>query len=95
MGELNDDAKIIDCIVRAHYDTCDYTRKKMEPFLQRAKANPKYISCSGTVSSVDSNFSPFRLYFSIKKLLHYILGSNIPMYFCLLVPKCLRNETKI
>ena len=51
MGELNDDAKIIDCIVRAHYDTCDYTRKKMEPFLQRAKANPKYISCSGTVSS--------------------------------------------
>jgi len=48
MGELNDDAKIIDCIVRAHYDTCDYTRKKMEPFLQGAKANPKYISCSGT-----------------------------------------------
>jgi len=48
MGELNDDAKIIDCIVRAHYDTCDYTRKKMEPFLQRAKASPKYISCSGT-----------------------------------------------
>lgn len=48
MGELNDDAKIIDCIVRAHYDTCDYTKKKMEPFLQRAKANPKYISCSGT-----------------------------------------------
>ena len=50
MGELNDDAKIIDCIVRAHYDTCDYTRKKMDPFLQSAKANPKYISCSGTVS---------------------------------------------
>jgi len=48
MGELNDDAKIIDCIVRAHYDTCDYTRKKMDPFLQSAKANPKYISCSGT-----------------------------------------------
>ena len=52
MGELNDDAKIIDCIVRAHYDTCDYTRKKMEPFLQSAKANPKYISCSGTVSFI-------------------------------------------
>lgn len=48
MGELNDDAKIIDSIVRAHYDTCDYTRKKMEPFLQRARGAPKYISCSGT-----------------------------------------------
>ena len=56
MGELNDDAKIIDCIVRAHYDTCDYTRKKMEPFLQRAKASPKYISCSGTVSLYSSVF---------------------------------------
>ena len=65
MGELNDDAKIIDCIVRAHYDTCDYTRKKMEPFLQRAKASPKYISCSGTVSP--SYYSPaglFGLYLS-------------------------------
>ena len=56
MGELNDDAKIIDCIVRAHYDTCDYTRKKMEPFLQAAKANPKYISCSGTVRYISVSF---------------------------------------
>merc|ERR1719412_2807779 len=48
MGELNDDAKIIDCIVRAHYDTCDYTRNKIEPFIQKAKTNPSYITCSGS-----------------------------------------------
>ena len=67
MGELNDDAKIIDCIVRAHYDTCDYTRKKMEPFLQRAKASPKYISCSGTVSlpAAQIGLWPFRPLFII------------------------------
>ena len=69
MGELNDDAKIIDCIVRAHYDTCDYTRKKMDPFLQSAKANPKYISCSGTVS-----FLPLS-----KKRRPYLFGSFLPL----------------
>ena len=56
MSEMTDDAKIIETIVRAHYDTCDYTRNKMEPFLQKAKLNPQYVSCSGAVSPV---FSPF------------------------------------
>ncbi len=50
MSEMTDDAKIIETIVRAHYDTCDYTRNKMEPFLQKAKLNPQYVSCSGAVS---------------------------------------------
>ena len=52
MTEMNDDSKIIETIVRAHYDTCDYTRNKIEPFIQKAKANPSYISCSGSVSKV-------------------------------------------
>ena len=50
MTEMNDDSKIIETIVRAHYDTCDYTRNKIEPFIQKAKTNPSYISCSGSVS---------------------------------------------
>jgi hypothetical protein len=41
MGELNDDAKIIDCIVRAHYDTCDYTRKKNGAFPTKGKGQPQ------------------------------------------------------
>ncbi len=51
MSEMTDDAKIIETIVRAHYDTCDYTMKKMEPFLQKAKLNPQYVNCTGAVSS--------------------------------------------
>ena len=51
MTEMNDDSKIIETIVRAHYDTCDYTRNKIEPFIQKAKTNPSYIACSGSVSS--------------------------------------------
>jgi hypothetical protein len=57
MSEMTDDAKIIETIVRAHYDTCDYTRNKMEPFLQKAKLNPQYVSCTGAVSCPSRNFS--------------------------------------
>ena len=53
-SEMTDDAKIIETIVRAHYDTCDYTRNKMEPFLQKAKLNPQFVSCTGTVSPFTS-----------------------------------------
>lgn len=52
MSEMTDDAKIIETIVRAHYDTCDYTRNKMEPFLQKARLNPQFVSCTGAVSSI-------------------------------------------
>ena len=51
LTEMNDDSKIIETIVRAHYDTCDYTRNKIEPFIQKSKTSPSYISCTGSVSS--------------------------------------------
>ncbi|TRY61698.1 hypothetical protein TCAL_17183 [Tigriopus californicus] len=50
LGEMNDDGKIIETIVRAHYDTCDYTRNKMEPFIQNAKTQPSYAVCSGMLA---------------------------------------------
>ncbi len=52
MAEMTDDGKIIETVVRAHYDTCDYTRNKMEPFLAKARANPSYAVCTETVSEV-------------------------------------------
>ena len=51
LAEMTDDGKIIETVVRAHYDTCDYTRNKMEPFLAKARASPSYAVCTGTVSS--------------------------------------------
>ena len=50
LAEMTDDGKIIETVVRAHYDTCDYTRNKMEPFLAKARASPSYAVCTGTVS---------------------------------------------
>jgi len=47
LTEMADDRKIIDTIVRAHYDTCDYTVEKIKPFVSRAHANPKLTQCSG------------------------------------------------
>ena len=51
LTEMTDDGKIIETIVRAHYDTCDYTRNKMEPFIQKAKARQTYAVCTGDVST--------------------------------------------
>merc|ERR1719361_2502970 len=48
MAEMTDDGKIIETVVRAHYDTCDYTRNKMEPFLAKARASPSYAVCTGS-----------------------------------------------
>ena len=51
LTEMADDRKIIDTIVRAHYDTCDYTVEKIKPFVSRAHANPKLTQCSGQVNN--------------------------------------------
>jgi len=48
MAEMSDDTRLIETIVRAHYDTCDYTRNKMEPILQKARLNPTWVSCLGS-----------------------------------------------
>merc|ERR1719278_797645 len=47
MAELADDAKIIETVVRAHFDTCDYTEEKIKPFIAKAKAEQSYTQCSG------------------------------------------------
>ena len=50
MAELADDAKIIETVVRAHFDTCDYTEEKIKPFIAKAKADKQFTQCSGMVS---------------------------------------------
>ncbi len=51
LSEMHDDGKIIETIVRAHYDTCDYTRNKMEPFVRKAKERQAFAVCTGMVST--------------------------------------------
>ena len=58
LTEMTDESKIIETVVRAHYDTCDYTRNKMEPFIQKAKAANSFVTdCSGEVIIIASLFA--------------------------------------
>ena len=52
MAELADDAKIIETVVRAHFDTCDYTEEKIKPFIAKAKEEKQFTQCTGMVSTV-------------------------------------------
>ena len=51
MAELADDAKIIETVVRAHFDTCDYTEEKIKPFIAKAKEEKQFTQCTGMVST--------------------------------------------
>jgi len=52
MAEMADDGQIIETVVRAHYDTCDYTRSKIEPFVAKARVAPAYASFTGNVRNL-------------------------------------------
>merc|ERR1719189_241971 len=47
MAEMADDAKIIETVVRAHFDSCDYTSDKIKPFIAKAMAEKQLTQCTG------------------------------------------------
>lgn len=66
-AELEDEQRLLATVVRAHLDTCDFTRDKVEPMVQRAREQPSYTACPPTlVSTLDDGhffvgFINFRL----------------------------------
>lgn len=62
-AELEDDQRLLSTVIRAHLDTCDFTREKVEPMLIRARDQPSYTACPPTlVSQVDNKIFK-RFYF--------------------------------
>jgi hypothetical protein len=55
-AELEDEQRLLATVVRAHIDTCDFTREKVEPMLTRAREQPSYTACPPTLVSVSSRF---------------------------------------
>lgn len=53
-AELEDEQRLMATVVRAHLDTCDFTRDKVEPMLQRAREQPSYTACPPTLVSITS-----------------------------------------
>ncbi|CAH1957640.1 unnamed protein product [Acanthoscelides obtectus] len=49
-AELEDEQRLLETVVRAHIDTCDFTRDKVEPMLQRARDHPSYTACPPTLA---------------------------------------------
>ncbi|XP_054283037.1 nuclear hormone receptor E75-like isoform X2 [Macrosteles quadrilineatus] len=49
-AELEDDQRLVSTVIRAHLDTCDFTRDKVEPMLARARDYPNYTACPPTLA---------------------------------------------
>lgn len=51
-AELEDEQRLLATVVRAHLDTCDFTRDKVAPILARARETPNYTACPPTLVSM-------------------------------------------
>ncbi|XP_025832021.1 ecdysone-inducible protein E75 isoform X2 [Agrilus planipennis] len=49
-AELEDEQRLLTTVIRAHIDTCDFTRDKVEPMLARAREQPSYTACPATLA---------------------------------------------
>lgn len=49
MTEMADPSQVIEVVVNAHFNTCDYTKRKLEYFVSTAKAKPSYTFFTGSV----------------------------------------------
>ncbi|KAG5330405.1 E75 protein, partial [Acromyrmex charruanus] len=49
-AELEDEQRLLTTVVRAHIDTCDFTRDKVTPILARARETPNYTACPPTLA---------------------------------------------
>lgn len=49
-AELEDEQRLLTTVVRAHIDTCDFTRDKVAPILVRARETPNYTACPPTLA---------------------------------------------
>lgn len=53
--DLEDELKLINIVVSAHKDTCDYTKERIMPLIERARNNPIYAQCPSQSVSVINN----------------------------------------
>lgn len=62
---LEDENNLSSAIIKAHDETCDYTRDKVAPLLDAARSRPIYAQCPPQMVSVGKPktfFLIFRLY---------------------------------
>lgn len=50
-AEFSDDVQLMQAVVRAHMDTCDFTRDKVQVQMAKAHQQPNYTACPPTLVS--------------------------------------------
>lgn len=72
-AELEDEQRLLATVVRAHIDTCDFTREKVEPMLQRAREQPSYTACPPTLVSNQTLLALYfvKRFYQLLTLAHY------------------------
>lgn len=88
MAEMDNDSKIIETIVRAHFDTCDYTASKIEPFIAKAKANQNFVQCGGMTCPMKGRPEQFFLEQFSERFMDHVrqvctFAKSIPGFKCL------------
>ncbi|XP_053213223.1 nuclear hormone receptor E75-like [Panonychus citri] len=48
--QLEDESRLLLNILQAHEETCDYTKEKVIPLIEKARANPVYARCPSTMA---------------------------------------------
>ena len=43
--QLEDENKLLQSLLQAHDETCDYTKDKVAPLIERARSHPVFASC--------------------------------------------------
>lgn len=43
--QLEDENKLLQSLLQAHDETCDYTKDKVVPLIERARSQPVFASC--------------------------------------------------
>lgn len=60
-AELEDELRLLTTIVRAHEETCDYTRDKVVGLVEKARTQPVYTQCPPQLVSIIIFFNTFLL----------------------------------
>lgn len=56
-AQLEDENRLLSTILQAHDETCDYTKDKVAPLVERARSQPVFAACSPQMVSVGRSLS--------------------------------------
>lgn len=76
-AQLEDENRLLSTILQAHDETCDYTKDKVAPLVERARSQPVFAACSPQMVSVARVHSHFHcIFLHLALCLHFFSLSH-------------------